>query len=188
MWLEWEWRHTRKRWSWEFEDFEKHVSWELSLDHVGRQLGCLPLSQMVELGSDHDGEKLGPTMVWRSWDWTTRCAKRWGVVSIVWYERLLRIVSPLVSKNRNQKLIKTFVPETKESRLLAYVFVSACISVLEYVYVWLYNTWTQPDFHIMCNVLITVYAIYSCMLTSWYVNQSRTLKICHLEWRWLFLI
>ena len=31
------------------------------------------------------------------------------------YERLLRIVSLLVSKNRSQKLINTFVPETKES-------------------------------------------------------------------------
>ena len=48
----------------------------------------------------------GPTMVLRNWDSTTRCAERWGVVSIVWYERLLRIVSLLVSKNQSQKLIK----------------------------------------------------------------------------------
>ena len=96
--------------------FWKRVSWELILDDVGRQLGCLPLRQRVEVrpwwwevGSDNDVEKLRPTMVLRNWDWTTRCAERWGFVSIVWYERPLRIVSIslslFVSKNRSQKLI-----------------------------------------------------------------------------------
>ena len=32
MWLECGWRHARKRWSWEFEDFEKS---QLRLDHWG---------------------------------------------------------------------------------------------------------------------------------------------------------
>ena len=56
---------------WEFEDFKNHVSWVPSM--VWRSWVL--------------------TMVWRNWDWTTRCAGCWGVVSIVWYERLLRIVS-----------------------------------------------------------------------------------------------
>ena len=87
--LECEWRHARKRWSWECEDFEKHVSRGLTLDNVGRDLGCLPLRQLVEVevefrqwcwevgvrpwcwkvGSDHGVEKLGPTMVLKSWVW-----------------------------------------------------------------------------------------------------------------------
>ena len=47
--------------------FWKRVSWELTVNHVGRQLGCLPLRQTVgvgvrlwwwEVGPDHDVEKL----------------------------------------------------------------------------------------------------------------------------------
>ena len=47
--------------------FWKRVSWEWTLDHVGRQLGCLPLRQVFEVGvrpwnwevgSDHGVENL----------------------------------------------------------------------------------------------------------------------------------
>ena len=75
---------------WEFEDFEKHGSWELGLGYVGRQLGCLPQWQTIEVGV-------------RRWWWEV--GSDYGVVSIVRHERLLRIVSLFVSKNWSQKLI-----------------------------------------------------------------------------------
>ena len=100
--MECEWRHARKRWSWEFEDFQKHVSWELTFENVDRKLGYLPLRQTVEIGARPWCEKLGPTMKLKlSSDHDVeklRCTDCRGVVSIVWHERLLRIVSLLVSK------------------------------------------------------------------------------------------
>ena len=49
MWLECEWHHVWMRWSWEFEDFEKGSFVRLTLDHIGRQLGCLSQWQTVEV-------------------------------------------------------------------------------------------------------------------------------------------
>ena len=49
MGLQCEWCHTRKWWSWEFEDFEKESVGRLTLDDVGREL---------KLGSDHDVKDL----------------------------------------------------------------------------------------------------------------------------------
>ena len=37
----------------------ERVNLELILDNVGRQMGCLPLRQTVEVGSYHGVEKLG---------------------------------------------------------------------------------------------------------------------------------
>ena len=60
----------------------------------------------------------GPTKLLRNWDWTSKCAERWGVVSIVWYERLLRIVclSPRVEEPKSE-INKRFVPEQQKVRL-----------------------------------------------------------------------
>ena len=58
-----------------------------------------------------------------------RCAECFGVLRALYhYERLLRIVSLLVWKNRSQKLINAFVPEQRSRqciwvRLLFFVFV-----------------------------------------------------------------
>ena len=123
--LECEYHHARKRWSWEFEDFEKHSSWELTVDDVGRQLGCLPLRQTVEVGIRPWWWEVG---VW-PWCWEVEIELRfkiprdvtnvWGGVSIVWYKRLLRIVSLLMSKKWGQKLIiNAFVSEQRSPPVL----------------------------------------------------------------------
>ena len=122
--------HTHWLQSWEFEDLEKDSVgswfWTMSADswvvcHWVRQLKLGPDNDgekfssdhdVEKLGSDHDGEKLGSdnyVEIWGStnWDWTRGCAGRYGVVNIVWYERLLRIVSLLEWKKRSQKLINS---------------------------------------------------------------------------------
>ena len=57
MGLECGWCHVRKRWSWEFEDFEKS---QLKLDHWGESW----VFGRWELGCVRWGREL------RSWDWT----------------------------------------------------------------------------------------------------------------------
>ena len=56
-------RHARKRWSWEFEDFEKsqlrldHWCRGLKFDHWGIDLGLLPLrqcGQFLQISTDRD--------------------------------------------------------------------------------------------------------------------------------------
>ena len=57
---------------------------------------------------------------------TTRCAARWGGVSIVWLaEALKNCVSPRVTKNRTQKSINSFVPPVFV--LLMLLLVSLCL-------------------------------------------------------------
>ena len=54
-----------------------------------------------------------------------------GIVSILWYERLLWIVSLLVSKNWSQEVNKTFVSEQQSSPLF-------CISLYLHLYMYCY--------------------------------------------------
>ena len=101
----------------------KKSQWGVDFGRYRQTVGCLP----QWLSSDHDGEKLGPNMALRNWDWTTRYAECWGVVSIVWHERLLRIVSLLVSKKWTQKLIiNAFVPEQKSPPVYMYMYMYWC--------------------------------------------------------------
>ena len=77
--------------------FWKRVGWELTLDDVGRQLGCLLLRQTMMLRS------WGPTMMLRNWDWTTKCTERWGVVSIVWLRNIFKnCLSPRVEEPKSE--------------------------------------------------------------------------------------
>ena len=138
--------------------FWKRVSWELTLDHVGRQLGSLPLRQTVEVEDfrlNHasgqlsfchwDRELSSLPLSWVSTvatsikyfgsrpakinrDWTMRCAERLSFVSVVWYERLLWIVSLLVSKNGSQVINKPLVPEQR-SRLYIWTHLCVCICI-----------------------------------------------------------
>ena len=100
---------------------------------VGKQLGCLPQWQTIEVGvrpwwwgvgSDNDVEKLGPTMVLRNRDWTTRCAECWSVVSIVRLRKTFRnCLSPRVEEPRSEvkKCVRTCT--TESSPVFDYVFV-----------------------------------------------------------------
>ena len=69
--LEYKWRHARKRWSGEFEDFEKKVSRELTLGHVNRQLGCVmndplrPLFPLKKRGSPITGDIFNMFKQWK---------------------------------------------------------------------------------------------------------------------------
>ena len=74
MGLECGWRHAQKRWSWEFKDFEKT---SVEIGALRRELGFLPLRHAVEF-SDLDRQR------WIEILNITRCAARWGGVSIVW--------------------------------------------------------------------------------------------------------
>ena len=66
--LESEWRHARKQWTSEFEDFEKKSVGKLTMGHVGTQLGCLPQWQTIEIEfRPRCWEVGGPTMMLRSW-------------------------------------------------------------------------------------------------------------------------
>ena len=86
--LECGWHHAQKRWSWEFEDFEKshlrldhggrelsfcHGGRELSFCHGGRELSSLPLRHVVGIFGSLPTEILN----------ITRCAVHWDAVSIV---------------------------------------------------------------------------------------------------------
>ena len=68
----------------------------------------LPLGHTVEFSTVAAAVKIFGSLLTEILN-ITKCAVRWDDVSIV------RIVSLPVSKNRSQKLIKPFVPETTES-------------------------------------------------------------------------
>ena len=115
MGLECGWCHARKRWSWEYEDFEKRVV-KLILDHGGWEVEFRPLEQRVEFFGSLPAEM--------NWDLKHHemCQKLRGGVNIVWLQKTFKnCVSLLVSKNRSQKLIKTLVPETTESACIMYL-------------------------------------------------------------------
>ena len=128
----WWWRHARKRWSWEFKDFEKSQlrldqrGRELSFCHLSRELSFLLLQWRLSF-SDLDRRRGIEILN------ITRCAARWDGVSIV------RIVS--LSSCRHEpksEIYKPFVSETTESACfrLCFVFVSAFVYVLYYCSDW----------------------------------------------------
>ena len=120
----------------EFGSFWKRVSYELTLDNVGRQLGSLPLRQTVEvedLRLDHAGRQLSSLPLEQRMEFSAielssdygveklrldhEMCRTWvGVVSIVWYERLLRIVSlsPRVEEMKSEvdKCVRTWTTES----------------------------------------------------------------------------
>ena len=106
------WRHAQKRWSWEFEDFEKESveSWDWTVEAE---------SGISAIGAESwDLYRWGMELDLGRW----RCSWVFGSLPT----EILNITL-LVSKNKSQKLIKPFVPETTES---------ACICVLYYSCDW----------------------------------------------------
>ena len=115
--LGFEWCHAQKPWSWEFEDFGKEAVGSWLWTNVGWQFGLPASMATIMLRS------WGPAMMLRNWDWTTRCTKRWGVVSIVWLRKTFQnCLSPL----RSQKLINSSYL-SNGVRLLSLVYL--CIRV-----------------------------------------------------------
>ena len=129
-------------------------SW--SSDHGVEKLGS---DHGVEkLGSDHGVEKVefrpwcGEVRV-RPWCWYIEIGPRdvpnvGGDVSIVWYERLLRIVSLLVSKNRSQKLIQRSYLNNGVRLCFVFpcIYICMCTLVIDILELWLrvvYNTCRQ---------------------------------------------
>ena len=107
-------------------------SWEMTLDHVDSWIVCLN-GRQLKLGSDHDGEKCGLTIMLRNWDWTTRCAKRLGVVSIVWlWMTFKNCLFTRVEEPNSEVNIKTFVPEQQSPPVyfvLCFVFLYICLCI-----------------------------------------------------------
>ena len=102
-------------------------NWELTLDNVGRQLGCLSLRQTVEVGVRPWCWEVG---VWQ-WCWEIEIVLRVGVLlALSDYKRLLRIVS--LSLCRRTKLRRNVCNWIKESCLCispTCVFVCLCICI-----------------------------------------------------------
>ena len=103
--------HSQKRWSREFEDFERETvgfeplklrSWDWTTE---ARVGFWPLKDVLVFFRSL------PTEIFD----ITRYTARWGGVSIVWLAKTFKNwVSLLVSKNRIKKLKKPYVPETTE--------------------------------------------------------------------------
>ena len=112
--LECGWHHAWKRWSWEFEDFEKE---KLRLDHEGMELSFLPLRRWLSF-SGLDRQR------WIEILNTTRCAARQDGVSIV------RIV-PLSSccYGLKSEINQPFVPETTEFACVLHLYMLWLISL-----------------------------------------------------------
>ena len=153
------WRHARKKWSWEFEDFEKsqlkwdHGGRELSLGHWGMELIFLPLRRLSF--SDSDRRR------WIEFLNTTRCAACRDGVSIV------RIVS-LTSYRHERKsgINKCF--RTWNNRVHMY-----------YICVCLYNCIC------ICTVVIDIImaAVYNINTTK-NPKQNPTLRFKLTETNW----
>ena len=152
--LECEWRHTRKRWSWEFEDFDKESVgswlWAMLADswvvcHWGRQLklgvDCGLGRQTIEsLPLGHREGVLCHRVEFRPWSWKVdfrpccweieigpRDVPSVGdVVSVVWSRKTFKnYLSPRVEEPKSE--VNVFVPEQR-SRLCI------CIEWFAYVY------------------------------------------------------
>ena len=142
MGLECGWCFAQKRWAENLEDLKKnkkHGSWVPTIVLKS----WVPTMVLRSWGPTVMLRSWGPTMVLRIWDWTTRYAKCWGVVSIVWYERLLRIVSLFVSKKWSLKLMNAFVPEQR-NRL--------CIWVRLYLYYGYITPLDMTLYHLMVKL------------------------------------
>ena len=135
--LERRWHHARKRWSWEFEDFEKM---RVEIGPLRRELGIRPLrvefwplKGVVGIFGSLPTENLN----------TTRCAARWDGISAV------RILS-LSSRRHGPKpeVNKPIVFETTESAyvLCLYTYLYDCCDWYHYGYAYTtkYSSMSPP--------------------------------------------
>ena len=152
MGLECGWRHAQKRCAENLEDFEKD---SVEFWPWCREVGDRPWCWKIEIGP-RDVPSVG------------------GAVSIVWYERLLRIVSPLVLKKWSQKLINAFVPEQRSR--LCFVFPCICICictvVIDIIMVVsiqnIYLFWNHYPLSLSLSLSLSIYlSIYLSGPVSW---------------------
>ena len=128
------WRHAPNRWSWEFEDFEKRVSWKLKLDHVGRglsslpwrwELGIRPLNRRVEFFRSLLAEM--------NWDLKHH---KMGSVRIVFFTSYRRIeVKKLINRSYLNNRARLYLHTPVFAYASISLYLHLCITVvLEYVY------------------------------------------------------
>ena len=189
--LECEWRHAQKRWAENLEILkQRSVEFYCRPVELGTRLGS------VQLGVDFGHVKswsLVKAMVLRSWSLimefcgsllteslkTTRCAKCLSFVSIVWYERLLRIVSlsPHVEELNSEvkKLINVCTWTTESPVYLSLpIVLMCCITVVtEMIIVGIqhqvrYPNWNysmplifHPDYQYIRYIWYIIYSMYS---------------------------
>ena len=130
IWVNWvgAWRRARKRWSWEFEDFEKTGSWGSTVEERGFFSDLIKAdqfwSQTAEMSWGHRYHKEHRAYV---------CVGgQYSMVSISFYDKCF---SPCVAKDWRKKEINLFVPP---------VFVLLSICMLLLISLWLYNLWGFP--------------------------------------------
>ena len=158
MGLECGWRHGQKRWSWEFEDFEKT---ELRSTVEGS-------GWVFRIWSDHIFGSRSAEMDWnlkhhempRAW------VGRWwsgqhSFVSIDFYDLCF---SPRVAKDWSQKLINLIVPP---------VFV-LLLSLMHIQTLWVYNILIYGRYKYIYKYMVYMYIyvckysiIYMCVLNRW---------------------
>ena len=134
MGLEWRWHHAWKRWSWEYEDFEKRVNWDWTIE---ARVEFWPLKDVVEFCRSLLTEILD----------IARCATCWGGVSIVWLVKTFKnCVSLLLFPWIEEETKKPFVPGMTESAYFCLYLYMYCITVVisspNYVTVVFYSTST----------------------------------------------
>ena len=140
MGLECEWRHAQKRWSWEFEDFEK--------ESVGSWLWIMQADNWASTIGAENGvlcyrvEFLPLRRVPTSKD-ELRSKTPWDVPNVgVWLRKTFKnCVSLLVSKKQSQKLINSSYLNNRVR--LCFVFcICKCVCTIGLISLWLweYNT------------------------------------------------
>ena len=94
---------------------------------------------------------------------------RWDGLSIVGFRKTFKnCVSLLVLKNRSQKLIKPFLPETKESACFSPVLVFACFCL--YL--------NLPAFACICICLFLPVFVFACFCLYLYLPFFACICIC----------
>ena len=119
--LECRWRHTQKRWSWEFEDFEKTTVQIRPLKMAGEVLllRCAAeffRSRLAEMNWDLKHHKMCCVLGW---------------VSIIWLASTFKKCVSHIAMDWSQKLIKPFESEMKESACICRcIYVTIVIDII----------------------------------------------------------
>ena len=138
------WSHTRKRWSYEYENFEKVSVEKLRYDHGGRELSFCLWSQRVELSNVASAVKFfGSRPAERNWDLRhPKMRRAWGGVRGQHSKNCVSL-SLHVSKIWSQKFInRSYVkrPEVPSGFVYCVVCICICIRVVYNTHVFMLDT------------------------------------------------